>query len=202
MLTGMKVLCFFLCAALAFSSFYAAETLIEAKGSFYYPTSPRFRHIYSEGGLFGAEASFRAYEQLFAWISGSFTTMSGHSLGLHDSTRIAFYPFGAGIKYFWPIKFADIYLGAGGLGVFMHIHDQSSYTPPKINRWGGGAILKGGCIFNCSKHLFVDLFSDYSFLYVPVPKHPPLIKNNANLSGWSAGIGIGYRFGSGAMKQP
>ena len=202
MLTGMKLRWFFLCAALTFSALQSVETLVEAKGSFYYSISSMFWDIYYEDGLFGAEASLRAYEQLFGWFSGSFAIMSGHSIGLHDSTRIAFYPFGAGIKYFWPIKFADIYLGAGGLGVFMHIHDQSFYTPPKINRWGGGAILKGGCIFNCSSRFFIDLFSDYSFLYVPVPKHPPLIKNNANLSGWSTGIGIGYRFGSDVMEQP
>ncbi len=180
----------------------ATDTLIEAKGAFYYPTSSRFQDIYSNAGMFGAEASFRTLGQLYTWTSGSFLIKTGHSIGLRDRTRIAFYPFGLGIKYLFPVKHMDFYLGAGGLGAYMHIHDHSSGVIQRTCRWGGGGIVKGGVILNSSRnlHYFVDLFTDYSFLYVPVEKHRGVITQTANLSGWSIGLGIGYRLGPKCEK--
>ncbi len=179
---------------------HATDTLIEAKGAYYYPASSDFREIYSSGGMFGAEASFRTWGQLYTWGSGSFMIKKGHSIGLHDTTRIAFYPFGAGIKYLFPVKFVEFYLGAGALGAYMHIHDHGTGVVHKICRWGGGGIVKAGVILNRFKYVFLDVFTDYSFLYVPVSTHRDLFTQTANLSGWSIGLGIGYRFGADCYK--
>ena len=177
-------------------SLYSADTFIEAKGAYFYPTSSLFRKIYHEGAVWGAEASFQTAGQIYTWASGSFFTKTGHSMGLNDPTRIAFYPFGAGFKYLYPVKFMDFYVGAGGLGTYMQIHDHSPGIVNKTCGWGGGGILKGGLLFNCRNGLFFDLFTDYSFLYVPVAKHAAFETQTANLSGWSGGAAIGYRFGA------
>lgn len=173
----------------------AMDSLIEAKGAFYYPTSSTFRQIYSSEGMFGLEASFKTWRQLYSWASGSVFMKNGHSIGLGDRTRIVFYPIGAGIKYLFPVDWMDFYLGGGPLGVYMHIHDHASTVTPKTCRWGGGGIVKGGAILNISHYLFFDFFTDYSFLYVPIPKRQNMITHNANLSGWSIGAGVGLRFG-------
>lgn len=181
---------------LAVGSLHSRDTLLEAKGAYFYPTSSLFREIYSEGAMWGAEASIQTSGQLYTWASGSGFIKQGHSIGLNNPSRIAFYPFGAGIKYLYPVKFMEFYAGAGGLGTYMHIHDHSRGIVEKTCRWGGGAILKGGLLLNCSNGIFFDLFTDYSFLYVPVAKHVAFETQTANLSGWSGGAAIGYRFGA------
>lgn len=181
----------------SFSSLSGADYIFEAKGAYFYPASSKFRQVYSTGEMYGLEASFKTWGQLYAWTSGSFVIRKGHSIGLNDTTRIAFYPIGAGLKYLFPAGFSDFYLGAGPMGAYMHIHDHSSLTP-RTCRWGGGGILKGGVLINCTSHFVVDIFSDYSFLYVPVPDSNNMTSHTANLSGWSFGFGLGYRFGSSA----
>jgi hypothetical protein len=105
------------------------------------------------------------------------------------------------LKYLFPVKPVDFYLGAGPLAAYMHIHDHSEGIPQKTCRWGGGGILKGGAIFNFMRHFFLDLFTDYSFIYVPVSHRTDLITRNANLSGWSIGLGLGCRFGKEVKEK-
>lgn len=146
--------------------------------------------------MVGVETSMQTVGQLYTWASGSFLIKKGESLGFRDSTRIAFWPIGIGVKYLFPVSYTDFYLGAGALGAYMHIHDHSDSIPQKTCRWGGGGIVKAGAIINANSHLFFDIFTDYSFLYVPVSSRRDLITRRADLSGWSIGLGIGYRFGS------
>lgn len=181
--------------ALAGGSLQATDVLIEAKGAYFGPTDGDFNEIYSSGAMYGLEASFQSYRQLYVWLSGSLFTKTGASIGLEDPTRIVFYPIGVGLKYLFPYKKADLYLGAGGLIAHMRIHDHAPNIPTMTCRWGGGAIVKGGMLVNCTTHLFFDLFADYSFLYVPAHERSEFITHTANLSGWSVGLGIGYRTG-------
>ena len=191
----LKSLAFFTVAGI--SSLLARETLLEVKGAFYYPTSGEFRDIYSTGGMFGAEASIQTWRQLYTWTSGSFFIKEGRSIGLKNQTRIAFYPLGVGIKYLFPVSWADFYLGGGPLAVYMHIHDHSPGVVQKTCRWGGGGIVKGGVIMTpFNRRFFFDFFTDYSFLYVPVEKHHGLYRHRADLSGWSIGLGIGCKLGN------
>jgi hypothetical protein len=178
---------------MAAGTLLATDTLIEAKGAFYYPASSKFREVYGEGAIFGPEVSFQTWRQLYTWTSASMFFKEGRSIGLNSQTRIAFYPIGAGVKYLHPVKGMEFYIGAGGLGVYMHIHDHSHGVLSKTCRWGGGGVLKAGWIWNFLSHGFFDLFTDYSFLYVPVSHSSRSITHTANLSGWSIGGAVGYR---------
>ncbi len=182
-------------AALLVSGSLMADTLIEAKGAYYYPTSSDFREIYSSSGMYGIEGSHQFWRRLYWWASASVFVKEGYSIGLRDRTRIAFYPFGLGLKYLFPYRKVDFYLGGGGLLGYMHIHDHSAGIPKKTCRWGGGGIAKAGMIVNCTEHFFLDAFTDYSFLYVPAGHRSGLTTHTADLSGWSVGLGIGFRFG-------
>ena len=44
-------------AALLLSSSLMADTLIEAKGAYYFPTNSDFKEIYSSSGMYGIEGS-------------------------------------------------------------------------------------------------------------------------------------------------
>lgn len=174
----------------------AVETLIEAKASYFGATDSQFRKLYGNGtGLYGVEASFRAWKNLFPWISLDFAHKNGHSLGYFSETNIFFMPVGMGLKYMFPVKMIDFYTGIGGLLTFVQSHDHSHYVKQKKNSFGGGAICKFGAIFNCKKNLFLDFFGSYSWQFIPAIHHQGVVPLWGNLSGWGAGLAIGYRFG-------
>ena len=175
----------------------AIDAFVEAKAAYFLPTDDKFRKIYSGGGIYGGEISCQAYKGLYGWASGSYFYKSGHSIGEHNATRITMVPLGLGLKYLYRISFADLYLGAGVLGTYVHMKDSSHYVVHEHSKWGVGGIIKGGAILNVNKHFFVDLFTDYSFMNVNFHNthNGTVARHNADLSGWSIGTGIGYRFG-------
>jgi hypothetical protein len=187
--------------ATLFSSLQAVDTLVEAKAAYFYPTSHEFREIYSDGGIYGLEVSCQAWRGFYPWFSASIVHKSGHSITTSplvssDSTRITLVPLGLGLKYLYPINFVDLYAGVGILGTYVHIKDNSPFVIRSSSKWGVGGIAKIGAIFNY-KSFFVDLFSDYSYTKVDFhnTNHGQVVRHRANISDWSIGAGIGYRFG-------
>lgn len=179
------------------SKAFGTNVLLEAQAAYYRPTNHQFRDIYSGSGIYGVELSVQSWKGLYPWISGSAFTKSGHSLGLHNRTHITFVPIGVGLKYLWKVNFVDLYLGAGALPTYLHIHNHSHCGLEKTSKWGCGGIAKVGVIFNLPKAFFIDTFVNYS--YIKISNHRTsngyISPHSANLSGFSFGGGIGYRFG-------
>jgi opacity protein-like surface antigen len=171
--------------------------MVEAKAAYFRPTSPVFRDIYSDGGIYGAEVSCQAWKELYGWVSGSVFHKTGSSLGSHDSTKVTFVPIGLGLKYLFPIDPVDLYLGGGILATYLHLTDDSPYVIHERSKWGVGGIIKGGLLFNITHHVFIDVCSDYSWTQVGFhdTHHHHIVSHDANLSGWSIGAGVGYRLG-------
>jgi hypothetical protein len=110
---------------------------------------------------------------------------------------MTFVPIGIGLKYLWKVNFVDLYLGAGALPTYLHIHNHSLCATEKTYKWGCGGIAKVGAIFNLPQSFFIDTFINYSYIKIPNhdTHHGCLSPRSANLSGFSFGCGIGYRFG-------
>ena len=161
--------------------------LAEAKAAYFRPTGSKFKEIYGdEIGLYGVEVSAQAWKRLYGWASASYASKKGVS-SLGDPTRLTMVPIGLGVKYMHAYKHVSYYLGAGALTTYAHTRDSSPYLRHEITKWGIGGIAKAGLLVNINKCLFLDLFSDYS--YTRIHYHG----GEANFSGWSAGLGIGYR---------
>lgn len=175
----------------------AIDVFVEAKAAYFAPTDHKFRKIYSGGGIYGGEISCQTYRNLYGWISGDYFSKKGSSIGEHDSTRITIVPLGIGLKYLFPISCADLYLGAGVLGTYVHMKDHSPYVIHHISKWGVGGIAKAGAIFNFGENFFADLFTSYTYTEIGFHRTDDgkVTRNNAHLSGWAFGLGIGYRFG-------
>lgn len=177
------------------------DYLLELKAAYFLPTGDRFKNVYGGSGIYGLEFTFQAKDFLYVWTSADFYLKSGHAYGSActspSSTDIWFLPFAAGIKLFCPINIVDLWLGGGVLGTYVNVKDHNPNVISSISKWGVGGIVKAGAIINCTKYLFVDLFTDYSFMQIPFhdTRKGTVIPHKADLSGWSFGGSIGYRFG-------
>jgi hypothetical protein len=171
---------------------------LEAKGACFYPTNSMFRKIYgSTGGIYGIESTLLFRKGIALWASFDCFYQSGFSIGSRNPTDITIVPFGIGLKYFVPISFVDLYLGAGVLGSYLHMHDQSPYVVKKPLSWGVGPIVKLGAIFNLPRFVFLDLFVNYSYTQIGFndKQGKPVDLYRADISNCLFGVGIGYRFG-------
>ncbi len=176
-------------------SLQASNIFTEIKGGYFFPSGHKFQRIYSGGGIYGAEISCQAWRNLYAWGSGSFFHKKGFTIGTHDPTKIILVPLGVGLKCLFPIWKTDVYLGVGALSTYMHIKDDSPFLIRTTAKWEIGAIAKGGIIAKIGRFLFIDLFTDYSYTNISIHKtRPGIIRHDANLSGWTLGIGVGYYF--------
>ena len=193
-------------AILFLSSFAnAVDVPVEFKAAYFYPTSRSFREIYPSGGpIYGVELSCQAWKRLYPWFSANYFSKSGHSIieGVPDSlrshTKIQFVPLGLGLKYVYEInRTLDLYIGLGALATYLHMKDEAPYVIQTSSKWGAGGIGKVGAFLNFYKAFFLDIAIDYS--YMKVHFHSPggdtITRQTADLSGFSFGGGIGYRFG-------
>jgi len=169
----------------------------EAKAAYFHPTDKDFRKVYSGGGIYGFEVTGQAWRNIYAWGSGDYFHKSGSSIGSGNSSKITFVPLGFGLKYLFPMRFVDIYAGAGMLTTYLHMKDDSPFVIHSVSKWGLGAVVKTGANFIIKKHFFIDLFTSYSFMKIGFHNthHGKVIRHHADLSGWSIGGGVGYRFG-------
>lgn len=191
-------------------SLEAIDTFAEVKAAYFMPTQHRFQEIYSGGGMFGIETTTQAWKELYAWASASYFNKTGSSIGRRDSTQITLVPLGAGAKYLYhfdckhkylscPI---DFYAGVGILATYVDIEDNSHHVVRSNTTWVPGGILKAGAFVNLQNNYFLDIFTDYSFMWVDYDNdhHGKVVRNSANVGGWSIGVGIGYHFGKPTKK--
>ncbi|MBN2479156.1 MAG: outer membrane beta-barrel protein [Parachlamydiales bacterium] len=175
----------------------ATDILIEGQAGFYVPISQKFRHVYGDGGIFGgAELTMQMYRHFYFWGSSYYYHKSGSSIGFETSTEFTLVPIGLGLKFIYPVKHVDLYLGAGALPSYVKFKDKSPFVVPESKKWAVGGIVKGGAIFNFHDNLFVDLFTNYSILRTKFHNTDNIIvtRSKINLDNWAIGIGFGYRF--------
>lgn len=184
--------------ALAISStqLQANDILLEARGAYYGPTNSLFREIYSGSGRYGLEVSAQAWKGLYPFVSVDYFYKSGHSIGGCNNTNITLVPIGVGLKYLFPFqeKF-DFYVGAGVVPTYMRIRDQGPFVEPTTHKWGVGGVAKTGFLYTFTNGVFLDLFGDYTYTKINIDQDDCCVeRNNADVSGWAVGLGIGYRF--------
>ena len=180
---------------ISFSKLHAREILPEVRAAYFHPKDHRFRDIYSAAGLYSFETSVQAWKGLYPWASLGFLHTSGSSLGENNRTQLYMIPIGIGLKYFFKFDRIQPYLGAGMVIAYTHIHNNSSFVTRNQSNWGVGGIAKTGFLAYATKSLFFDFFFDYTFFkksFNHSNKH--VITRKADLSGFSIGGGIGYRF--------
>lgn len=145
----------------------------------------RFGHAWIEGE---AEFTYHFKRHWGGWGNAGYTYKKGHS-PFHHTAHLSLVPVSAGLKYTFCSHQIRPYLGIGPCYTFVHFKNYSPLTRDKIykNRWGFAA--KSGIYFGLPRHWLLDLFVDYYYQKVSF-----LRAKEVDLSGFRAGIGLGYRF--------
>ncbi len=169
------------------------ETRLEAKASYFYPTDSTTRQIMGSGVLIGAESSFQAYRGLYPWLSASVFPNRGHSIGERFNTKMRLVPIGVGLKYLFDAGCLSPYIGAGFLPSYLYCKDEAPAVKRVRKKWGLGGIFKTGLCIDAS-WFFVDLFAEYMLLKFDFSDTEKTYGRKADLSGLSAGGGLGVRF--------
>lgn len=189
-----KLTLLLLCLALRLT---ALDVLTEAKVGYFIPTDGQFRNQFCKDGIISTfETSVNAGRNFYPWASVSYFGNAAHPSHRGDKkSHIYFVPIGAGLKYLYFFKHIGVYGGLGVLPTYLHIENNSPLLARTQEKWGCGGIAKVGIIADRLWNFFLDLFAEYSYIKIPFQNSPANALHPANLSNFSIGGGIGYRFG-------
>jgi len=169
----------------------------EVEVAYFHPLSSRFRDIYGGGAIYTFELNVQTWCQLYTFANVSYFNESGRSIGEKNKTEITLIPVAFGLKYLWCCDCFNPYIAAGPLFTHMKTDDHSPYVIKKNEKWGYGATAKVGTLYYIWCNLFLDAFINYSYMCIGfdhVPSDKPVVRHDADLSGFSFGGGLGYSF--------
>lgn len=195
-----KFILFFVFSVISiFNGLDAIEFMIEGKAAYYHPSATRFHRIYGDAALVGAEITVPMKGNFKLFIEADYFEKEGTVIEGNDRTHIEMIPLNIGVKYFIPsdIDCLDLYIAAGLQNTFVEIHDHSNFVRKHLSENGFGAIFKGGVVYYFSGNFFLDLFVNYATNTIRHSRsfRAGVIPLKANVSGVSAGLGVGYHFG-------
>lgn len=172
------------------------DVLLEFRAAYFHPTGSRFDDIYGGSGIYNLELSVQTWCDLYTWLSVGYLRETGRTKELKTKTTFQMVPLGIGFKYLFSCGCFNPYLGAG-LGVtWMDVDNKTSFAHD-VDDWGVGGVFKIGSLWNFCDCWFLDLFIDYTYMclgFSGTKSDPFVFRNDADISGFSFGAGIGYRF--------
>lgn len=172
----------------------------EIEPGYYYFTDSDMRKFFNDGGFtVRAETGYRFYGPFTVWIDGGYFQKSGSAIGGNEDLEIKLATLTLGLKltYFFNSCVA-IYGGAGPRLFMMMMDNDSPFVRGDDNEIGiGGGFDAGLWVFPIPQwpNFFFDAFVDYSWKKMKVePDEISSMDNDVDVSGISAGLGIGIRF--------
>lgn len=174
----------------------ASNWTVEGRVAYFYPTSKLLREIYPVGGVdYQLEASRRIFCDWHLWGSANYFTKKGHSVGLHDDTRISIAPFSLGVKYdFSSFNYFSPYIGIGASYTLFQCKDDSEYVKEHVRKNTFGFVVKSGLSIPLGEHFFVDVFTDYYYQKLHFKSERGVSRHDLDIGGFKFGAGIGAAF--------
>lgn len=190
-------------AALLSSRAIFADSYLEFKPGFFYPSHSLIRDIYGMGSFsFEFEYDWKSSMGLGVWANYGFLRKSGHSTSSGSPTQMQFQTLTAGAKYFFPKRsFAQWYLGAAPKLYFSSFVDDSLYVKTRRRRCQLGATAALGV------QLFIqNFFFDpaIAFSYGKIHHRSNGVSSqgyDAYLNGLFFSLGIGCQFPVASTHQ-
>lgn len=171
--------------------------LMQVNGAYTFPLHNSFRKIYNHAGLINAEASIKAFDNIYPWASVGAMFADGHSLGRGDKTSLTIVPLDIGLKFISNYLFYYPYAAVGASLSWIFIHNDYPYVNQNPSTFDVGLAVKWGLLINPdNSSIFFDIFGRYQYLQANFSEenNPKITTNNPDLSNISAGLGVGYSF--------
>lgn len=172
---------------------------LEGKVGYTYLTDASMRQFFDNGGIsYRVELGYQAYKPLYVWLDGGYFQKEGKAIGGNEYTQMKLATITLGLKGIFHLhdRFA-FYLGAGPRVFMLMMHNDSPYVRGDDNAIHiGGGFSGGFWIFPFpSKRFFIDLFTDYSLKTMKIEEDEiSSYDYDINVSGLTAGLGIGFKF--------
>jgi outer membrane protein len=176
-------------------SLFAYHGGTQLRAGYFHPASHTVRDIY-HGGIEGEiETSAALYQNLNLFANAGVFVKSGHSLGLHDSTRIKVFPLSLGLKYNFSLsRLWEFYLGAAPTYTWVRFHDRSPFVDQHVHKSAFGVVGKTGFIFTFFKRGFIDFFFDYYYTKISGAHSSGTSSTSSNIGGFRTGLGLGVKY--------
>lgn len=185
-----------------------AENTNCCKDNWYFSIKPGYffiqdgdmKQFFGMGGFsLRGEFDYMLRGPLLIWVDGGYYQETGTAVGGSQALQLQVGTVTLGLK--WKIDFSSwgaFYAGIGPRLFLMKIQNDSPFVRGEDNAFGvGGGFDAGFWIFPIPqwKNLFLDFYADYSHKEIHVdPDEVSSIDNDINLSGFTAGVGLGFRF--------
>lgn len=172
----------------------------EIEPAYYYFTDPDMRQFFDKGGFsIRAETGYRFYKPLIVWIDAGYFAKDGKAIGGEEKLKIKLATLTLGLKAIYYFNsYVATYAGAGPRLFIMLLHNGSPFVRSDDNEVGiGGGFDAGFWIFPIPQwsNFFLDVFADYSWKKMSIaPDEISSLDSDVDVSGLTAGLGIGIRF--------
>jgi hypothetical protein len=170
---------------------------IAARAGYLYPSSRLVREIFPKGWVeYQYEGSYYFSGPWSAWANVGYGYKKGHSLGLHEKTRLYLVPASIGAACSLPLT-SDIYfrLGLGGSYSWLNTRNNNSFVRKHLNKESVGWVAKSNVHVYIWDNFFVDLFCDYNYSIFDFKGTDLCIERfDLDVSGLRAGLGFGMAF--------
>lgn len=167
---------------------------------YYYFTDSQMRRFFDNGGFtFRLETGYRFWGPMIVWIDAGYFQKEGSSIGGSKKVKLKLGTLTLGLKGIYHFNsYLAIYGGAGPRLFMMMIDNDSPFVRGEDNEIGiGGGFDAGFWFFPISKwpNFFIDTFVDYSWKKMKIAADQiSSLDFDVDISGISAGLGIGVRF--------
>jgi outer membrane protein W len=184
------LICLFTCSALQAAGCHSKRDWIaELRAGGFFPTSSTIQKIFGHGWIEGeAEFTYRFIGHWGVWGNAGYSFNKNGHVKFHHDAHIQLIPVSAGLKYIFCSHKIRPYLGIGPCYTFIHLKNYSPLTRQRSYKNRFGFAAKSGIYFYLPRHWAIDLFLDYYF------QHVHFQRTKADVSGFRAGLGLGYRF--------
>jgi hypothetical protein len=172
---------------------------IEAKASAYIPEEEYIRKMYSNVmGMYELEMDIYLWKKVSGYFSLGYMESEGHFRGVNSHTSLQLIPVTLGMKYAWHCSAnLDVYMAAAGVYSWLDIKDRMPAVEQHYSKNGFGGSAKVGAWYFFYNDWFVDIFAEFMYqeFSFKKPVGTPLVnRSRLNLSGYKAGLAIGYAF--------
>jgi hypothetical protein len=165
----------------------ADGTSLTLKAGLLFPSDALFREIYSGGPSFGAEVAVPVAGALQLWAGAELFGKTGVLTVSEEETKVRIIPLYAGLRAQFGKKGARPYIGAAAAYFLFHEENPLGTT----SDGGLGLLAQAGVMARLGGAIWLDLFAGYRACTLRSDGADPL---EAKLDGFSAGLGLAYRF--------